>query len=131
VDADSTRSGAFVKMSCDRFGDLLLQIAEVLPLRRDATGSIRIIPRCHEPARLLVTLDLKGNFFHYLEPINPYARCSSRNNGATRWDHLLRTWFSREVSNQNHAECIRRILTFAAVTRVIPVIYFASSKECL
>ncbi len=69
VDADSTRSGAFVKVNCDRLRDLLLQIAEILPLRGDAACAIRVIPRCHEPARLLVTLDLKGDFFHYLEPL--------------------------------------------------------------
>jgi len=69
MDADSTRNGAFVEMNCDRLRDLLLQIAQILPLRGDATGTIRIIPPCHEPARLLVTLDLKGDFFHCLHPL--------------------------------------------------------------
>jgi len=73
VDADSTRSGAFVKVNCDRVRDLLLQIAEVLSLRGDATRSIRVVPACHEPARLLVTLDLKGDFFHRTAP-PPYLR---------------------------------------------------------
>ena len=66
VDADSTRNGAFVRVNCDRLRDLLLQIAEILALRGDATLAIRIIPPCDEPARLLVTLDLKSDFFHYL-----------------------------------------------------------------
>jgi len=66
IDADSTRNGAFVKVNCYRFRDLLLQIAEILPLRSDATGAIRVIPPCYEPARLLVTLDLKSDFFHHL-----------------------------------------------------------------
>ena len=52
------RSGAFVKVNCDRLRDLLLQIAEVLPLRGDATCPIRTFPPCYEPTRLLVTLDL-------------------------------------------------------------------------
>ena len=69
VDADPARSGAFVKVNCDRLRDLLLQIAEILPLRGDATHAVRVIPRCHEPTRLLVTLDLKSDFFHYLEPL--------------------------------------------------------------
>jgi hypothetical protein len=71
VDADSSRSGAVVKVNRDRVRDLLLQISEVLPSRGDATRSIGIVPRCHEPARLLVTLDLQRDFFHYLEPIIP------------------------------------------------------------
>ncbi len=58
VDADSTRNGAFVKMNCNRFRDLLLQVTEILSLSGDAARAIGIIPPCHEPARLLVTLDL-------------------------------------------------------------------------
>jgi hypothetical protein len=72
LDAYPTRSRAFVKMNCDRLGDLLLQIAEIVTLRRDAARSIRIIPPCYEPARLLVSLDLKGDFFHDLDTIIPY-----------------------------------------------------------
>ena len=78
VDADSTGSGAFVKVNCDRLRDLLLQIAEILPLRGDATPAIRIIPPCYEPARLLVTLDLKSDFFHYLCPIIPQPAAKGR-----------------------------------------------------
>jgi len=73
VDTDSTRSGAFIKVNRDRIRNLLLQIAKVLSLRRDTTPSIRIVPPRHEPTRLLVTLDLKGNFFHYLDPIIPHT----------------------------------------------------------
>ena len=58
VEADSTRHGAPVKMNCDRLRDLLLQITEILPLSGDASCAIGIIPPCHEPAGLLVTLDL-------------------------------------------------------------------------
>ena len=54
MDTDSMKSGAFVEMYRYRLRDLLLQIAQVLPLRCDATGPIGIIPRCHQPARLLV-----------------------------------------------------------------------------
>ena len=64
MDTDATRSGAFIKVNCDRIRNLLLQIAQVLPLRRESTGSIRIVPPRNEPARLLVTLDLKGDLFH-------------------------------------------------------------------
>jgi len=62
------RSGAFVEMYRDSLRDLLLQIAQVLPLRSDATGPIRIVPRCHQPARLLVAQDLEGDFFHWSAP---------------------------------------------------------------
>jgi hypothetical protein len=66
MDANSTRHGAFVEVNYDRVRDLLLQIAQILALRGDAAPAIRIVPPCHEPTRLLVTLDLKGDFFHYL-----------------------------------------------------------------
>ena len=59
-------------MNRDRLRDLLLQIAEISPLRRDA-ATIRIVPRRHQPARLLITLDLKGDFFHYLKLIIAYG----------------------------------------------------------
>ena len=72
MDTNSMRSGAFVEMYRYRLRNLLLQIAQVLPLRCDATGAIGIVPRCDEPARLLVALDLKGNFFHRPAPIIPY-----------------------------------------------------------
>ena len=36
VDAYSTRTGAFVKVCRDRFRDLLLQIPQIVPLRRYA-----------------------------------------------------------------------------------------------
>jgi hypothetical protein len=75
VNADSTRRGAVIKVNGNRFRDLLLQIAEVLALRGDAARSIRIVPPCHKTARLLVTLDLKCDFFHSLQPIIPYRRC--------------------------------------------------------
>ena len=48
------RTGALVEMYRYRLRDLLLQIAQVPPLRCDATGPIRIVPPCHQPARLLV-----------------------------------------------------------------------------
>jgi len=64
MDTDSARTGAFIKVNGDRFRDLLLQIAEILPLRRYATRAVRVVPPCHEPTRLLVTLDLKRDFFH-------------------------------------------------------------------
>ena len=70
--ADPAGSGGFVKVNRHRVRDLLLQVAEILALCGDAAGAIRIIPPGHEPARLVVTLDLKGDFFHYLEPIIPY-----------------------------------------------------------
>jgi hypothetical protein len=65
VDADSTRSGAVIKVNGNRLHDLLLQIAEILALRGDAARSVRIVPPCNQAARLLVTLDLKCDFFHY------------------------------------------------------------------
>jgi len=37
MNADSTGSGAFIKVDGNRLRDLLLQVAEVLPLRGDAT----------------------------------------------------------------------------------------------
>src|SRR5947207_2651253 len=64
VDADSTRSSAVVKVNRNRLRDLLLQIAEVLALSSDPARSVRIVPPCHQPARLLVTLDLECYFFH-------------------------------------------------------------------
>jgi hypothetical protein len=45
-------------MNCDRLGDLLLQVTEILTLSGDAARAIGIIPPCHEPAGFLVTLDL-------------------------------------------------------------------------
>src|SRR5579863_2742855 len=65
VDADSTRRGAFVKMNYYRIRDLLLQIAKILPLGCDATGTIRVVPPRYEQVRLLVTLNLKVDLFHY------------------------------------------------------------------
>lgn len=67
VDADSTRTGALLKVNGYRFRDLLLQITQIFPLRGNATRAIRIIPPRDEPARLLVTLDLKSDLFHLLE----------------------------------------------------------------
>lgn len=64
MDANSTRSGALVKVKGNRLGDLLLQVAEVLPLRSDATRFSPIVPRGHEPTRSLVTLDLNSYLFH-------------------------------------------------------------------
>ena len=69
ADANLTRTRAFIKVNCDSLSNLLLQIAEVLPLRGDATRALRIIPPCHEPARFFVALDLKSDFFHYLCPL--------------------------------------------------------------
>ncbi len=57
MDAYSARGGAFVEVNGNCLGDLFLQIAEILPLRCDATP-IWIVPRRNEPARLLVALDL-------------------------------------------------------------------------
>ena len=76
MDADSTRSGAFIKVNGNSLHDLLLQIAEVLALGGDAARSIRVVPPCHQAARLRVTLDLKCDFFHYLVTIIPYRRWS-------------------------------------------------------
>jgi hypothetical protein len=69
MEANPAGSGALLKMSRHRVRDLLLQVAEILPLRGDAACATRIIPPRHEPARLLVTLDLKGDFFHALNPL--------------------------------------------------------------
>jgi hypothetical protein len=38
-------------------------------LRGDAARAIGIIPPCHEPAGLLVTLDLESDFFHRLQTL--------------------------------------------------------------
>lgn len=70
------RSGSIVKVNCHCLGDLLVQIVEALPLRCDA-AAVPVIPPCHQPARLLVTLDLKGDFFHDFSPIIPYWRGGS------------------------------------------------------
>jgi hypothetical protein len=64
LDTNSMRSGTFIEMYRYRLRDLLLQIPQVLPLRCDATRPIGVIPPRHEPSGLLVTLDLKRDFFH-------------------------------------------------------------------
>jgi hypothetical protein len=69
METNPAGSGALLKMSRHCVRDLLLHVPEVLPLRGDATCATRIIPAGHEPARLLVTLDLKGDFFHALSPL--------------------------------------------------------------
>jgi hypothetical protein len=70
------RSGAYIEMYRYRLGDLLLQIAKIFPLRCDATRRIGVIPPSHEPPRLFVALDLKGDLFHKPAPIIPYRRCA-------------------------------------------------------
>ena len=64
MEADSTRSFAFVKVNGDCFRDLLLQVSEILPLRRDSAVSSGVVPRCHEPPQLLVLLNLESNLIH-------------------------------------------------------------------
>jgi hypothetical protein len=66
MNPNSTRNGAFVKMNGYCLRDLLLQISQILPLRRNATRSVRIVPRSNEPARIFVALDLKCDFFHHV-----------------------------------------------------------------
>jgi hypothetical protein len=51
-------------MSRDGFGDLLLQIPKISSLRGDSTA-IRIVPSRHQQSGILVTLDLKSDFFHH------------------------------------------------------------------
>ena len=60
MDTNSMRSRALVEMYRHRLRDLLLQIAQVLPLRCDSTGPIGVVPRCHQPARLLVAQDYQA-----------------------------------------------------------------------
>jgi len=74
-------SGTLLEMNRHRVRDLLLQVAEILPLRGDAAFATRIVPPCHQPARLLVTLDLKGDFFHGLTPLFHTFRPAFRRNG--------------------------------------------------
>jgi hypothetical protein len=90
MEANPARSGALLKMYRHRVRDLLLQVAEVLPLRCDAACATRIIPRGNEPARLLVTLDLKGDFFHGLEPIIPYLPAGLPPLGIPKRDQFYR-----------------------------------------
>ena len=44
--ANTTRTGALVKVNGDSFGYLLLQIAQILPLGRDA-AAVGVIPGCN------------------------------------------------------------------------------------
>ena len=62
--ADSRRSLTFIEVNGYRINDLLLEIAKVFALRRDAARSVWIVPPRHQLARLLVSLHLKRNFFH-------------------------------------------------------------------
>ena len=49
METNPAGSGAPLKMSRHRVRDLLLKVAEILPLRGDATRATRIIPPGHEP----------------------------------------------------------------------------------
>lgn len=62
MDSNAPRCVAFIEMRRDCFSDVLLQVLEVLTLRRDAPA-IGIIPPRHEPARFLIALDLKRDLF--------------------------------------------------------------------
>jgi hypothetical protein len=90
MQTNPARSGPLLKMDRHRVRNLLLQVAEILPLRGDAAWATRIIPPGHKPARLLVTLDLKGDFFHALNPLfhtflPPPAAMDSKRNQFIAW----------------------------------------------
>jgi hypothetical protein len=48
----------------DGVNDLLLQIAKVRSLRRDAARPIRIVPPCHKAPGRFVALYMNCNFLH-------------------------------------------------------------------
>src|SRR5258708_39688492 len=64
------RCCSLIEIRCYRLGDLVLQVAQVLPLRSDATAIGRI-PGGYQPARFLVVLDLQRNFVHHSNPSLP------------------------------------------------------------
>ena len=47
-----------IEIRGNRLGHLLLQIAQVLSLRRDAASPVRCVPGGYEPARFFIMLDL-------------------------------------------------------------------------
>ncbi len=69
MEADSPRARALVKMDCDSLCDLLLQIAKIFPLSRDAAFGIWIVPPRYEPPGFLVAPDLQSDFVHEIEPL--------------------------------------------------------------
>src|SRR6266849_3647769 len=71
MEPDTAGSCALIEIRCYRLGDLVLQVAQVLPLRSNAAGAIRCIPRGHQPARFLVVLDLERDFVHHSNPSLP------------------------------------------------------------
>jgi len=77
MEPDTAGSGAFLKIRRNRLSNLLLQITQVLSLRRDAARAIRRVPGGYEPARLLVMLDLQSNLIHDSKPIPSLASPSS------------------------------------------------------
>jgi hypothetical protein len=63
MNSDSARSRARVKVNPDGLRDLLLQIAEILTLRGNTARFTEVVPTRDQPARLLVALNPKYDFF--------------------------------------------------------------------
>jgi hypothetical protein len=63
MDSNSTRDNTFIEMSRNSLGDLLLQVPKVLSLSSNASTR-RVVPRSHQPTRILITLYLESDFFH-------------------------------------------------------------------